>query len=140
MQLVSEYSNRYKDKIVFSLDEDKVYMRGQPMDYMRYGLSNYYTEAYLKYLLDNKDRQDDVMSEKSFEIKMEEDVEFFKKYSKFIKSSEEISMVDPSGGPYIQLGSNLAYYFKVRGNIIVKKIDIDEEEVSFEVDVNLLDE
>jgi hypothetical protein len=140
MQLVSEYSNRYKDKIVFSLDEDKVYMRGQPMDYMRYGLSNDYTEAYLKYLLDNKDRQDDVMSEKSFEIKMEEDVEFFKKYSKFIKSSEEISMVDPSGGPYIQLGSNLAYYFKVRGNIIVKKIDIDEEEVSFEVDVNLLDE
>jgi hypothetical protein len=140
MQLVSEYSNRYKDKIVFSLDEDKVYMRGQPMDYMRYGLSNDYTEAYLKYLLDNKDRQDDVMSEKSFEIKMEEDVEFFKKYSKFIKSSEEISMVDPSGGPYIQLGSNLAYYFKVKGNIIVKKIDIDEEEVSFEVDVNLLDE
>jgi hypothetical protein len=140
MQLVSEYSNRYKDKIVFSLDEDKVYMRGQPMDYMRYGLSNDYTEAYLKYLLDNKDRQDDVMSEKSFEIKMEEDVEFFKKYSKFVKSSEEISMVDPSGGPYIQLGSNLAYYFKVRGNIIVKKIDIDEEEVSFEVDVNLLDE
>lgn len=140
MQLVSEYSNRYKDKIVFSLDEDKVYMRGQPMDYMRYGLSNDYTEAYLKYLLDNKDRQDDVMSEKSFEIKMEEDVEFFKKYSKFVKSSEEISMVDPSGGPYIQLGSNLAYYFKVKGNIIVKKIDIDEEEVSFEVDVNLLDE
>jgi hypothetical protein len=140
MQLVSEYSNRYKDKIVFSLDEDKVYMRGQPMDYMRYGLSNDYTEAYLKYLLDNKDRQDDVMSEKSFEIKMEEDVEFFKKYSKFTKSSEEIYMVDPSGGPYIQLGSNLAYYFKVKGNIIVKKIDIDEEEVSFEVDVNLLDE
>ncbi len=140
MQLVSEYSNRYKDKIVFSLDEDKVYMRGQPMDYMRYGLSNDYTEAYLKYLLDNKDRQDDVMSEKSFEIKMEEDVEFFKKYSKFIKSSEEICMVDPSGGPYIQLGSNLAYYFKVKGNIIVKKIEIDEEEVSFDVDVNLLDE
>lgn len=140
MQLVSEYSNRYKDKIVFSLDEDKVYMRGQPMDYMRYGLSNDYTEAYLKYLLDNKDRQDDVMSEKSFEIKMEEDVEFFKKYTNFIKSSKEICMVDPSGGPYIQLGSNLAYYFKIKGNIIVKKIEIDEEEVSFDVDVNLLDE
>ena len=136
--ITKEYKNRYNDVIVFSLDtlDNKVYMRGHSSDYMRYGLANEYTEAYLKYVLDGGSSHCKLMGEEEFVSKMENDNTFFNKYAKLIRSSDKISMVDPSGGPYIELESNLAYYLGLESKITVKKITIEEDEIIFDVEIN----
>lgn len=136
--ITAEYKNRYNDVIVFHLDSKtkKVYMRGHVPEYMRYALANEYIESYLKYVLDCGSSKEHVMTQESFEDKMENDRDFFNKYSKLIRSSDKISMIDPSGGPYIELESNLAYYLGIKAKVIVKDIELSEDEVIFNVEIS----
>ncbi len=44
---------------------------------------------------------------------------------------EVITMVDPSGGPYIEVGSDLQSFFRDGKKRIIDKIKMDKEQVIF---------
>jgi hypothetical protein len=132
--VIIERKNRYGDVIRFTQQDKKVTMTGMLDMAMRYGWANDYDLAYLKYMEDDKNTTKDLTFE-LFERKMESDNDFFWQYSKWVTSKEGvICFVDPSGGPYIALGSNLAYYFQCEDNMIVNDIKMYEKEVEFTID------
>jgi hypothetical protein len=47
-----------------------------------------------------------------------------------------IAAIDPSGGPYVAVGSNLAYYFQCEDNLIVNKIELHDTEIAFTLEEN----
>lgn len=49
----------------------------------------------------------------------------------FNEDPEEIIMVDPSGGPYIEVGNDLQSFFKDGKKRIIDKIKLDKERVIF---------
>jgi hypothetical protein len=122
------YENRYRDKIVFTEYKNKVTMKGFNADWLRVGYPNDYTNAYKTYC-------DDVEKPMSLE-QFQNDVHEYrsrkefpnwenplKKYQPLVKSDmSKYSMVDPSGGPYITLGSDLKYFFGDGIKRIVKEI------------------
>lgn len=132
--VIMDRKNRYGDVIRFKKEGNKVTMTGMLELGMRYGFANDFDLAYLKYMEDDKNTTKDLTSE-LFARKMESDNDFFWKYAKWVTSKENvIDFVDPSGGPYISVGSNLAYYFQCEDNMIVNKIEMYEKEVVFTVD------
>jgi hypothetical protein len=130
--IIIERRNRYGDTIRFEKQDKEVTMTGMFEMGMRYGLANDYDTAFIVYMTEDPDP---TLSRESFEKKMEDDLEFFYKYAKHVKTKEDvIDFVDPSGGPYIALGSNLAYYFQCEDNMIVNKIDVNEKAIVFSID------
>lgn len=53
---------------------------------------------------------------------------------RFAGEKGKITMVDPSGGPYIQLGDDLNYYFKGNNKMIINKIEVNENNITFTID------
>jgi hypothetical protein len=104
---VSVYFNRYKDKITFEHIDDEVIMTGG--NWFRYGLSNDYSKAYYQYVMDGGHEKIEVFEKLVHEYDQEllEYTELAKKYQPLVFSTNDISMVDPSGGPYISVGDNL---------------------------------
>ena len=130
--IIIERRNRYNDVIRFEKEGNTVKMTGMYEMGLRFGLANDYDTAYIHYM---NGASEPTLSREEFERKMEADYDFFNKYSKHVRSKENvIDFVDPSGGPYIAVGSNLAYYFQCGDNMIVNKIDINEEAIVFSID------
>lgn len=130
--IIIERSNRYGDRIRFEKEGNTVKMTGMFEMGLRFGLANDYDTAYIHYM---NGASEPVLSREEFERKMEADYDFFNKYAKHVRSKEGvIDFVDPSGGPYIAVGSNLAYYFQCEDNMVVNKIDINEKEIVFSID------
>ncbi len=46
-------------------------------------------------------------------------------------NSKKVIMVDPAGGPYIQINSNLKFYFNLKDDLIVKEIDLQSDHIIF---------
>jgi hypothetical protein len=123
-----EYTNRYGDKFTFEKTDDGHILWKGNFEYCRIGMPNDYTEAYNQYLHDNKHVQD-LMSFNQFkDVVHEYDDETHKyiydKYIKLIKSiPDKISMVDPSGGPYLAEGMNLKLLDKSYNRMIIKEFE-----------------
>lgn len=123
-----EYTNRYGDKFTFEKTDDGHVLWKGNFEYCRIGMPNDYTEAYNQYLHDNKHVQD-LMSFNQFKDAVHEyDDETHKyiydKYIKLIKSiPDKISMVDPSGGPYLAEGMNLKLLDKSYNRMIIKEFE-----------------
>jgi hypothetical protein len=127
------YNNRYGDNIVFTeVNNTTVEMTGYNPEWIRYGYPNDYSEAYEMYKLkckslvevdydylvdDPNENCTRIMSFPEFVYTMEEKFHDrkenpFKALWKFVVSDmNHIDMVDPSGGPYINVGMNLGRYF-----------------------------
>lgn len=132
--IIIERRNRYNDVIRFEKEDNTVKMTGMFEMGMRYGFANDYDTAYIVYMT-NDSEKDKGLTREEFDRKMEVEYDFFNRYSKHVKSKDDvIEFVDPSGGPYIALGSNLAYYFQCEDNMIVNKIDVNEKEIIFSID------
>lgn len=149
MKVIS-YENRYGDKILFTeLPKNKVKMSGYSQWY-RYGWCNDYTEAYQVYtsqcntltepdylylvedINENKLRQR-TYPEFVYEV---ENNEMFSSYLRLAKTDiSRISMFDPSGGPYIHLGTNVGRYFDDGIDRIVEEIILLEDSVELIVTV-----
>jgi uncharacterized protein YnzC (UPF0291/DUF896 family) len=132
--IIIERRNRYNDVIRFEKEDNTVKMTGMFEMGMRYGFANDYDTAYIVYMT-NDSEKDKGLTREEFDRKMEVEYDFFNRYSKHVKTKDDvIEFVDPSGGPYIALGSNLAYYFQCEDNMIVNKIDVNEKEIIFSID------
>ncbi len=108
---VAVYSNRYNDEITFTHVGDEVAMEGG--SWFRWGLSNDYSKAYEAYVADGGTEPINVFENlvHQYDEEAKSYTELAKKYQLLVFSSDTISMVDPSGGPYISLGMNLKQFW-----------------------------
>jgi hypothetical protein len=109
------YKNRYGDIFTFTLQEDGNVLWDGNFKYCRFGMPNDYTKAYNQYVNDNKHVQS-LMSFNQFkDVVHEYDDEthqyIYDKYNRMVESiKDKISMIDPSGGPYISVGMPLSSF------------------------------
>lgn len=109
------YKNRYGNVFIFSEDENKDILWEGEFTYCRIGFPNDYTRAYTAYLEDREGVDEDkILSLEEFKRDVhvyQGDKHLYPDYIKMVDSlTNEIDMVDPSGGPYISRGSNLTIF------------------------------
>ena len=109
---IEKYKNRYGDEYTFTLQEDGNIKWEGNFEYFRYGMPNVYTDAYKLY-----QSEGGTLSIKDFKEKVHENIvdddgnylrlsDIAERYSSYVYSdTTKIDMVDPSGGPYIEVGS-----------------------------------
>ena len=109
---MTEYTNRYGDKYTFTKQEDGSVLWEGSFQYCRFGSSNDYKLAYQNYCKDSSGMGITPIHIEDFKEAIHESVYdendqyvgpsvIGKQYQNMIKSNPWISMVDPSGGPYI---------------------------------------
>lgn len=122
-----KYVNRYNEEYTFSLQEDLSILWEGPFNWMRSGWANDYTKAYSRYKKDLSDLEQPMTIEEFKESIHTVDLWNESSYKGLISLVEPdldtISMVDPSGGPYIGLGSNMSRISPVFENLIVSKLE-----------------
>ena len=107
-----EYKNRYGDVFTFTEDDDHNILWEGNFEWCRFGMPNDYTRAYNEYLKDNEGKQS-LMTLAQFKdvVHNYDDETLSYDYPKYVKMVEslidEISMVDPSGGPYLSRGMSM---------------------------------
>jgi hypothetical protein len=122
------YMNRDSDAIHFKDDVvNKIVEMTGYGPYYRIGLQNDYSYAYTEYCKDNPLPQ--LAFSKFIPLLFEE--EYLKPYRQYIKSTDKIEFFDPSGGPYINVGEELGYYFGDGKSRIVKEIQKLDNSVIF---------
>ena len=103
------YKNRYGDEYTFTRDENHDILWEGDFKYCRFGIPNDYTKAYEAYLKDNEHVQSLMSFQQFKDVVHEYDDEtnqyIYDKYNRMVESlTNEIDMIDPSGGPYITRG------------------------------------
>ena len=103
---MKEYKNRYGDIFTFTEDEDNNILWEGNFEFCRFGMPNDYTRAYAAYLEDHPHLDEELrLPLKEFISGVHEyqgNSFLYPQYVKLVDSiKDEISMVDPSGGPYI---------------------------------------
>jgi hypothetical protein len=140
------YHNRYRDKIIFDHKGKTVTMSGYS-PYYRYSWPNVYDTAYEKYVesavVDAELQDSQIMTQEEFEKALYVDKDdtgwhnnaLYQLFGKYIYSDKDtIDMVDPSGGPYLTIGTNLKSFFgKDYENLIIKSIEIKKDKIKFKV-------
>ena len=125
------YKNRYGDNIVFEqVSSKKVKMSGYSGHY-RVSWPNNYEISYFTYLEDQQGVVDDPLYPEEFVEKLyckdwhDPKQNSLYKYLKLVTSDRDrIDMFDPSGGPYITIGSDLGLYWRDGISRIIEKIEL----------------
>lgn len=120
------YKNRYGDQFTFTKDEEGNILWEGNFTYCRIGYPNDYTKAYNAYVHDHKHVKDAMtfnQFEKTvYEYDDETNQYIYDKYVRMVESiKNKISMVDPSGGPYITSGNNMGRYGEEFDGMIVNE-------------------
>jgi len=125
-----KYTNRYDDVHTFTkVDETKILWQGN-FAHSRFSWPNVYKEAYEQY---RKDGGDMHIEDFKKEVHRYDDVTFewseiSKKYQSLVYSdTKTISMVDPSGGPYVTAGMDMKYFGEELKGLIVRSFTPNEE-------------
>tara|TARA_B110000285_G_scaffold79026_1_gene91014 strand:- start:124 stop:579 length:456 start_codon:yes stop_codon:yes gene_type:complete len=117
-----EYKNRYGAVYTFTKQEDGSVLWEGNFQYCRFGSSNNYKLAYETYCHDTGKVGDSPIHIEDFKEAIHESVwdendryigpgVIAKQYQNLIKSNPWISMVDPSGGPYLSEHTDLGEFF-----------------------------
>jgi len=117
-----EYKNRYGAIYTFTKQEDGSVLWEGNFQYCRFGSSNDYKLAYQNYCKDSSSMGITPMHIEDFKEAIHEAVYdendryvgpsvIGKQYQKMVKSNPWISMVDPSGGPYLNEHMDLGNFF-----------------------------
>jgi hypothetical protein len=117
-----EYKNRYGDVYTFTKQEDSSVLWEGSFKHCRIGSSNDYKLAYETYCHDTGKVGDSPMHIEDFKEAIHEAVYdendryvgpsvIGNKYQSMVKSNPWISMVDPSGGPYLNEHMDLGNFF-----------------------------
>ena len=106
------YKNRYGDQYTFTRDENHDILWEGEFKYCRFGMPNDYTKAYQAYLDDREGaNEDSILSLEEFKTDVhayQGSDYLYPEYVKMVESiTNKISMIDPSGGPYISVGMPL---------------------------------
>jgi hypothetical protein len=107
-----EYTNRYNDTYTFTLQEDGDILWEGEFKHCRFGWPNVYKDAYQQYCKDIGSKGGHPMYKDTFTEEVHSGTyadaghwipsEINEKYASLVYSdTKKISMVDPSGGPYI---------------------------------------
>lgn len=121
------YKNRHGDFFIFELLDDGNILWTGDFKYVRIGMPNDYTRAYNQYVNDNKGQQG-LMSFNQFKSVIHDYDEKTNKFvhDKYLKLVDvienKINMVDPSGGPYIEVGMSMERINEAFKNLNVKSI------------------
>ena len=127
------YQNRYGDDIVFEKEANTVKMTGYS-PYLRFGYPNVYDNAYDAYCKDTEDPMDlDLFKDKIHEWNGEKPHPLKIYQSLIYSDTSTYDMVDPSGGPYLAVGTNLKYYFGVKQDIIIESIHPEKDHILFKI-------
>lgn len=109
------YKNRYGDKIVFTqINSNTIEMIGG--EYIRHSYSNDYDKAYEAF--HNDFPKTEMLSKEQFIdelFKYDNKINNYKnpewdKYRHLVKSTDQIDMIDPSGGPYLTIGTDMSKF------------------------------
>jgi hypothetical protein len=125
------YINRYKDNIIFEqIDNKTIIMSGYNPEWVRIGYTNIYDDAYERFKTDNPLLN---ITFEDFKSNIFKDDSLRKYWELITTDYDNLSMIDPSGGPCIFIGSDLNNYFNENKNMIVKKITTNQEHAIFEI-------
>ncbi len=122
------YKNRYGDIFTFELQEDGNILWKGNFKYCRFGMPNDYTRAYNQYVRDYKHSKS-LMSFNQFKTAVHEyDDEthqyIYDKYIRMVDSlNDKISMIDPSGGPYISKAMHMGTFDKAFKGMVVEDFE-----------------
>lgn len=108
------FTNRYKDTYTFTLDADDNILWEGNFKYARFGVPNNYKAAFKQYV-DDSCLDKECLSLKEFKKELtkyfHDQTHPINKYSVLVQSDiNKIDMIDPSGGPYISVGSNMGMF------------------------------
>jgi hypothetical protein len=120
---MTTYKNRYGDKYTFTKDENNDVLWEGDFKHCRFGMPNDYTKAYNAYINDVANPM--VFEEFKEAVHKYDDETLTYDYPEYVKMVEsltnEIDMIDPSGGPYISRGMYMdSFGFK---NYVVKDFE-----------------
>ena len=121
-----KYTNRYNDTFTFTLQEDGNILWEGEFKHCRFGWPNVYKDAYEKYCADADTDERMTMGEfkkavHEYNDEIFEYTPLAKKYGPLVYSdTKNISMVDPSGGPYISAGFSMDHISEDFEDRIVK--------------------
>jgi len=148
------YDNRYGDTITFEqINKTEIRMSGYG-SYYRVSYGNDYTYAYIEYVQDcnaleepdNMLLHDDgtklrMLTLEEFTDQFIETNGFYDKKSAFYKYASliesdmsSVTMIDPSGGPYIAVGGNVGRYFDDGVQRIISSIKIDSSQATLQIE------
>ena len=106
------YKNRYGDEFTFTEDNNQDVLWEGEFKYCRFGMPNDYTKAYEAYCND----VETPMPLEEFKTAVhhynnETHTYDYSEYNRMVESlTNEIDMIDPSGGPYITRGMSLGSF------------------------------
>lgn len=125
---MEKHLNRYGSTYTFKKDKEYNVIWEGDFKWCRLGVSNDYTAAYAAYL-EVEGIHDRTLSLEQFkkEVHYYDELKGEHKYLQYVKlitlDAKKINMVDPSGGPYICVGTDLGLFGKSLKGLIVKSIE-----------------
>lgn len=117
--------NRYSDEYEFSLDSEGNILWEGNFKHCRFAWPNVYDKAYEAYCADVDSDERMTMGEfqsnvHSYDADTFERGKIGQKYGHLVYSdTKKISMVDPSGGPYLSIGMDMSYIGKEFKGLII---------------------
>jgi hypothetical protein len=99
---MTTYKNRYGDVFTFTKDDNHDILWEGNFEYCRFGMPNDYTKAYNAFVNGGGKLSFNEFKKAVHEWDDETNDYYYPEYIRMVESlSNEIDMVDPSGGPYI---------------------------------------
>ena len=135
-----EYKNRYGDEYTFTKQEDGTILWEGPFEHIRIGFPNVYKAAYQQFRKDGGQLNQYEFEEKVHEQIYDEDGNWLRKgpitedYGSMVFSdTDNINMVDPSGGPYIKQHMNLGQFGKELNGRCVSTFTWNKDKKAYEL-------
>jgi hypothetical protein len=129
-----EYTNRYGDVYTFTKQENGDILWEGTFEHCRFAWPNVYKEAYQQYRKDCSDLQISYMHIDEFKEAVHEYDDEKSEYTPLAKQyrplvysdTKSISMVDPSGGPYITEGMDMKYISEeFKGRVVSSFVPVE---------------
>ena len=135
-----EYKNRYGDEYTFTKQEDGIILWEGPFEHVRIGFPNVYKAAYQQFRKDGGQLNQHEFEEKVHEQIYDQDGNWLRKgpitedYGSMVFSdTDNMNMVDPSGGPYIKQHMNLGQFGKELNGRCVSSFTWNKDKKAYEI-------
>jgi len=116
---MKEFINRYNDVFTFEYNEKGNIQWSGNFEHCRFGVANVYDDAYNEYKKDGGtlSMKEFIEEVHYYDPETFESSEISKTYRELVYSDwNTITMVDPSGGPYISKGFDMSF-FEMEGKV-----------------------